>query len=82
MAREGKANIPTPGAVEGLEGDPRYPVSLVGDEPTNPDEPDQNDMTAAVKAHNDSEIAKQKEALEEPNPKAATTYPKATPTDD
>jgi hypothetical protein len=75
MAREGKANIPTPGAVEGLEGDPRYPVSLQGDEPSNPDEPDQNDMTAAVKAHNDAEIAKQKDALDEANPRggAGTT---------
>src|SRR4030095_2065491 len=71
MAREGKANIPTPDAVEGLEGDSRYPVSLQGDEPSDPDAPDQNDITAAVKAHNDAEIAKQKAAIEEPNPKDA-----------
>jgi len=33
------------------------------------DEPTQDDMDAAVAAHNDAEIAKAKEALEEPNPK-------------
>ena len=61
------------GTAEALDGDPRYPVSRVGDEPSDPDEPDQNDMTAAVKAHNDAEIAKQRDALDEPNPKATTT---------
>ena len=68
------ARTTTPvGTTEALDGDPRYPISKVGDEPTDPDEPDQNDVTSAVKAHNDAEIAKAREALGEANPKTGTT---------
>jgi len=35
------------------------------------DEPTQDDIDEAVAYHNDAEIAKAKEALEEPNPKDA-----------
>jgi len=40
-------------------------------ETTDVEEPDQDDMDAAVAAHNDAEIAKAQEALGEPNPKDA-----------
>lgn len=61
------------GTAEALDGDPRYPVSREGDEPSDPDEPTQNDVTAAVKAHNDAEIAKARDAIDEANPKTGTT---------
>jgi len=66
----------TVSTTEAVDGDPRYPISKVGgDERTadGPDEPDQNDVTVAVKAHNDAEIAKAEDALTPDVPEGTRT---------
>lgn len=63
----------TVSTTEAVGGDPRYPISKEGDEPSDPEEPTQNDVTEAVYYHNDAEIAKAQEALGEANPKTGTT---------